>query len=213
MKDNKIPIAIEGWPFILPPAIAAVLLFAFDCMTSGFIFIALTFCFMYFFRDPQRSAPEGTNLVVSPADGKIVAIKDSFESDYLNKQTQQISIFLSILDVHVNRFPISGLVETIDYHQGKFNLAFLERASLENERTAMVIADGNRKILVTQIAGFIARRIVCHAQPGDWIQRGKRYGMICFGSRVDIFLPKDTELKVKLGDKVKGAKDIIAVLK
>jgi phosphatidylserine decarboxylase len=140
-------------------------------------------------------------------------IKDLFEPTYLKQNVRQISIFLSVFNVHVNRSPVRGTVETVKYNPGKFLVASVDKASLDNEQTAMVITDGGTKILVKQIAGLIARRIVCYAKPGDKIDIGERYGLIRFGSRVDIFLPTDVDLKVKVGDRVKGARDIIAVLK
>lgn len=213
MKDNIIPVAVEGWPFILPLAICTLLLFIFGWVITGFILLTLTLFVLFFFRDPKRTVTEGKNVVVSPADGKIVAIKYIDEPDYLQQSVFQISIFLSIFNVHVNRTPVSGKIETVKYNPGKFHIAAMEKASLENEQTVMVIANENRKILVKQIAGIIARRIVCYAKLGDVIQKGERYGIIRFGSRVDIFLPKDSEIKVKLGDRVKGARDIIALLK
>jgi phosphatidylserine decarboxylase len=213
MKDKRIPVAVEGWSFILPLAISTLLLFILGWKITGFISFAFTLFFLFFFRDPKRTSPEGNVVVVSPADGKVVVIKDIYETDYLKQVVKQISIFLSVFNVHMNRAPIGGTIEIVKYNPGKFHIAALDKASLENEQTAMVIADGSRKILVKQIAGFIARRIVCYVQPGDVIEKGERYGLICFGSRVDILLPKDSEIKVKLGDRVKGAKDIIALLK
>ena len=132
---------------------------------------------------------------------------------YLKQDVKQISIFLSVFNVHVNRSPVGGTVEIVKYNPGKFHVASVDKASLDNEQTAMVIATGKQKVLVKQIAGLIARRIVCYAKPGDTIRTGERYGLIRFGSRVDLFLPKDTELKVKIGDRIKGARDIIGVLK
>lgn len=213
MKDNTIPLAVEGWPFILPLAITTAFLFIFGWEIIGFISFTLTLFFLFFFRDPKRTVAQGKSVVVSPADGKVVVIKDIHENDHLQQDVKQISIFLSIFDVHVNRAPLSGRVESIKYNPGKFHIAALDKASLENEQTAMVISDGNTKILVKQIAGIIARRIACYVQPGDIVQKGERYGLIYFGSRVDIFLPLDAEIKVKLGDKVKGAINIIALLK
>jgi phosphatidylserine decarboxylase len=150
---------------------------------------------------------------VSPADGKVIVVKNIFEPTYLKQEVKQISIFLSVFNVHVNRSPISGTVETVTYNPGKFHVASVDKASLDNEQTAMVISDGKHKVLVKQIAGLIARRILCYAEPGVAIRTGERYGLIRFGSRVDIFLPMDADLKVKVGDRVTGARDIIAVLK
>jgi phosphatidylserine decarboxylase len=213
MKNYGIPVASEGWPFIIPLAIVTALLFAFGWKNTAYVSLVLALFVLFFFRDPERTVPEGKGVVVSPADGKVIVIKDIYEPTYLKRDVKQISIFLSVFNVHVNRSPVGGTVELVKYNPGKFHVASVDKASLDNEQTAMVIDDGKHKILVKQIAGLIARRIVCYAKPGDAINAGERYGLIRFGSRVDIFLPKDTELKVKLGDRVKGARDIIGVLK
>jgi phosphatidylserine decarboxylase len=213
MKNYGIPVASEGWPFIIPLAIVTTLLFAFGWKNTAIISLVLTLFVLFFFRDPERIVPEGKEIVVSPADGRVIVIKDIFEPTYLKQNVKQISIFLSVFNVHVNRSPIGGMVETVKYNPGKFHVASVDKASLDNEQTAMVIADGGNKILVKQIAGLIARRIVCYAKPGDRVKTGERYGLIRFGSRVDIFLPRDADLKVKIGDSIKGARDVIAVLK
>jgi phosphatidylserine decarboxylase len=189
------------------------LLFAFGWKNVGFVSLLLTLFVLFFFRDPERSVPEGKGVVVSPADGKVIVVKDIYEPDYLKQDVKQISIFLSVFNVHVNRTPYGGMVEAVKYNPGRFHVASVDKASLDNEQTAMVIVNGKDKILVKQIAGLIARRIVCHAKPGDTLKTGERYGLIRFGSRVDIFLPKDADLKVKVGDRIKGAQDIIGVLK
>jgi phosphatidylserine decarboxylase len=206
-------VAAEGWPFIVPLAIVTMLLFAFGWKIVGFATLLLALFVLFFFRDPKRLVPEDKNAVVSPADGKVIVVKDTYESDYLKQDVRQISIFLSVFNVHVNRTPYGGTVETVKYNPGRFHVASVDKASLDNEQTAMVIVNGNDKILVKQIAGLIARRIVCYAKPGDTLKTGERYGLIRFGSRVDIFLPTDAELRVKVGDRVKGARDIIGVLK
>jgi len=214
MPDKiKAPIAIEGLKITIPLEVLTILLFFAGWQIAGLILLAITVFMLFFFRDPDRAIPQGEGLVVSPADGKVVVIKDIHEKDYLQSKRKQISIFLSVFNVHVNRAPISGTIETVKYNPGKFHIAAVEKASLENEQTAMVIADGNRKILVKQIAGILARRIICYAKQGNTIEIGSRYGLICFGSRVDIFLPEDAEINVKLGDNVKGGRDIIAILK
>ncbi len=213
MKNYGIPVAAEGWPFIIPLAVVTALFFALGWKNTGSVVLVLTLFVLFFFRDPERSVPEGKGVVVSPADGKVIVIKDIFEPTYLKQDVKQISIFLSVFNVHVNRAPLEGTVETVKYNPGKFHVASVDKASLDNEQTAMVIANGSRKILVKQIAGLIARRIVCYAKPGDAVKTGERYGLIRFGSRVDIFLPRDADLKVKLGDRVKGARDVIAVVK
>ena len=212
MKNYGIPVASEGWPFIIPLVIVTVLLFAFGWKSTALVSLVLTLFVLFFFRDPERTVPEGKGMVVSPADGKVIVIKDIYEPAYLKQEVKQISIFLSVFNVHVNRAPIGGAVEVVKYNPGKFHVASVDKASLDNEQTAMVIAAGKDKILVKQIAGLIARRIVCYARPGDTIKTGERYGLIRFGSRVDIFLPKTAEIKVKLGDRVRGAQDVIGVL-
>lgn len=213
MKNYGIPVAVEGWPFIIPLAIVTWMLFPFGWKYVGFVSLAVTLFVVFFFRDPERTVPEGKSVVVSPADGRVIVVKDLYEPDYLKQDVKQISIFMSVFNVHVNRAPVSGAVELVKYNPGKFHVASIDKASLDNEQTAMVITNGKQKILVKQIAGLIARRIVCYAKPGDTIKTGDRYGLIRFGSRVDLFLPKDAEIKVKVGDRVMGARDIIGVLR
>ncbi len=213
MKNYGIPVASEGWPFIIPLAVITALLFLFGWKNTAAVALVLSLFVLFFFRDPDRTVPEGKNVVVSPADGKVILIKDIYEPSYLKQEVKQISIFLSVFNVHVNRSPVGGTVETVNYNPGKFLAAWDDKASLDNEQTAMIIAAGNQKVLVKQIAGLIARRIVCYAKAGDPIRTGERYGLIRFGSRVDLFLPKNAEIRVKVGDRVKGARDIIGVLK
>lgn len=213
IKDKKIPMAVEGLLFIIPLGIFSVLLFIFSGKTSGLISLFITIFLLFFFRDPKRAIPGGENTVLSPADGKVVVVKDTFESNYFHENVKQISIFLSIFNVHVNRIPISGIIESVKYIPGKFHVAALPKASLENEQTAIVIATDNTKIMVKQIAGILARRIICKIKPGDVVRKGDRYGLIYFGSRVDIFLPVNSEIRVKSGERVKGAKDVIAMLR
>lgn len=213
MKNYGIPVAAEGWPFIGPLALVTALLFAFGLRVPGYVFLVLTLFVLFFFRDPERDVPAGADLVISPADGKVIVVKDVFEPDYLKEEVKQVSIFLSVFNVHVNRVPLRGTVETVRYNPGKFHVASVDKASTDNEQTAMVISDGKRRVLVKQIAGLIARRIVCYAKPGDTVEAGERYGLIRFGSRVDLFLPKDAALMVQPGDRIKGARDVIGVLK
>jgi phosphatidylserine decarboxylase len=213
MKNYGIPVAAEGWPFILPLAAVTVLCFLFGWKHMGYVALALSLFVLFFFRDPERAISEGKGVVVSPADGKVIVIKDIYEPDYLKQDVKQISIFLSVFNVHVNRTPIGGTVETVKYNPGKFLVASVDKASLDNEQTGMVISDGKNRVLVKQIAGLIARRIVCYAKTGDTVKVGERYGLIRFGSRVDLFLPKNTDLMVKVGDRIMGARDVIGVIK
>ena len=184
---------------------------------TGFFFIAaLLFCFslfvLFFFRNPRRDIPGDEQAILSPADGKVVDIKRTREEKFLEKESICISIFLSIFNVHVNRAPASGIVKKVEYVKGSFLPAFRETASLLNERNSVLIDFNHTEILVRQIAGLIARRIVCWIKEGDSLARGQRFGLIRFGSRVDIFLPADIKVKVKVGDKIKGGETIIAVL-
>lgn len=173
-------------------------------------------CFnMLFFRDPERKIPADSTLILSPADGKVIQIVELKEDNFFHSQVVRLSIFLSVFNVHVNRSPVSGRVEYFVYHRGSFLPAFKEKASLENEQTAIGIVDANgHKIMFTQIAGIIARRIVCDLREGHYTQAGERMGMIRYGSRVDVyFLKEEVELKVKVGDSVKGGESILGVFR
>ena len=160
--------------------------------------VAVGFC-LFFFRDPERVAPGDERIVVSPADGRVLAV---VEDRALDAPATRISIFMSPLDVHVNRNPVTGVVRDVTHTLGKFRAAFADKASLDNERNALVLEGGGRRYLVVQIAGALARRIVCHVGPGDPVRRGERFGMIMFGSRVDFYLPAGVVPVVRVGDRV-----------
>jgi len=164
----------------------------------------------YFFRDPERVTPQGEGLFVAPADGKVILIKDVYEQEYLDSDVKEISIFMSPLNVHVNRAPCDGQVIAVQHKAGKFLAAYKDDASMKNEHIDMVLDGKQGKVLVRQVAGFIARRAVCRVKPGDTLKRGERYGMIKFSSRLDIYLPKDAKIMVKPGDKVKAGETVIA---
>ena len=168
-----------------------------------------------FFRVPiWRQTTIEPDAVVSPADGYVAANEVVMEDEYFHEQRRQISIFMSIYDVHVNFFPFDGTVTYYKYHPGKFLLAFNPKSSSDNERNTIILKDKkSREILVRQIAGFVARRIVCDLQPGDEANAGEELGMIRFGSRVDVFLPLDAEIKVKIGDKTVGKETVLAKLR
>lgn len=162
-----------------------------------------------FFRDPDRTTPNKKNVVVSPADGKVVILKDIFEKRFLNSEAIQASIFMSPINVHVNRIPIDGTVDYLNYIKGDYLVAFHDKADLRNERSEIGITNKFGKMLFTQVAGFIARRIVFDLKLGDSVSIGKRFGMIKFGSRSDVIVPKGWKVKVKLGDIVKSGKTIL----
>jgi phosphatidylserine decarboxylase len=163
----------------------------------------------YFFRDPERAMPEGDNIFVSPADGKVILIQNVDEGEHIKCGAVKVSIFMSPLNVHVNRAPCDGVVESVVHTPGKFLSAFKHEASLENENIAMLLNTKYGKMLVRQVAGFVARRAVCRVKPGDTLKKGQRYGIIKFSSRLDVFLPKDADIKIKIGDKVKAGETVI----
>ncbi len=170
---------------------------------------------MYFFRDPERVIPDNPRAILSPADGKVVQITEVEEKEFFKGRVTRVSIFLSVFNVHVNRIPISGKVEYFAYLPGKFLAAFNDKASEENEQTAIGIeSPEGHKVMFKQIAGIIARRIVCTVREGYRVKAGEKMGMIRYGSRVDVFFPPDqVELKVQLGDRVKGGETIIGVFR
>jgi len=218
--------APEGYPFIigalLLSGVAAIIFFwvirngnsplviSFTLLSVGISLVIV--CFMaFFFRDPDRDIPEGQGLFVSPADGKVIGIRDVSDKQFIGTEAKEISIFMSPLDVHVNRSPCDGKVVAVRYSPGAFTAAYRDDASLRNENIVMIIENTQGKILVRQVAGFIARRAVCRVGEGAVLKRGDRFGIIKFSSRVDVYLPKHAEIRVNLGDKVKAGESIIAV--
>ena len=176
------------------------------------ILALLLFFTLNFFRDPDRITPAGDTLVIAPADGKVVLIRDVHTDEIPIGDGIQVSIFMSPLDVHVNRFPISGTITYFRYFPGDFLVAFDEKSSLRNERTHIGIENGHMKVLFKQIAGFVARRIVAPLHEGDRAVAGERFGMIRFGSRVDVIMPKSMNVKVKMGDRTVAGETILATL-
>ena len=195
--------AKEGFPFVIIPAIAALLLGYLGLWWVAIAFALLAMFMAYFFRDPHRVTPEGEGLIVSAADGKVTRIEET-------QTGKVVSVFLSPLDVHINRSPISGTVEKIAYIAGKKMPATSNTASLLNERNSLTITNGELTVVCTQIAGILARRIVCWAKEGDALTRGERFGLIKFSSRTDLLMPKSVEIAVGIGDKVVGGETIIA---
>jgi phosphatidylserine decarboxylase len=162
-----------------------------------------------FFRDPERITPAGDNFVIAPADGKVVAVKQVMENEFFHSQVWQVSIFMSPIDVHVNRAPITGTVKYARYVKGEYFAAFEDKASEKNEQMIIGIENAKKRVMFKQIAGFIARRIVCTLKLGDTVNAGERFGMIKFGSRVDVFLPIFTNIRVHVGDRTKSGETIL----
>ncbi len=164
---------------------------------------------LYFFRDPNRQSPEEENIVLSPADGKVLFVKEVIDDKYINEKAKQVSIFMSPLNVHVNRIPVTGKIEYLKYYSGKYIAAFEDKASALNERAEFGIQGKYGKVFFTQVAGFIARRIIYEIKINDIVKAGNRFGMIKFGSRVDVVVPLNWQEKVKAGDKVLGGKSVL----
>jgi phosphatidylserine decarboxylase len=219
MKNQNTPIAREGYPFITAFAVLAFVgvfsawkLCSAVMFCFGALFVLLTLFALYFFRNPERTPPTDERAVVAPADGTVIVV-DRVPRTPLNQEALKISIFMSVFNVHINRAPFSGKIMELTHVPGRFFDARDERASCENERTTVVLetASGVRLAFV-QIAGLIARRIVCYPKTGDRLERGKRYGLIRFGSRVDVYLPVDVKPLVKLGDKTISGETVLARL-
>lgn len=179
----------------------------------GFVFILLVSFVIFFFRDPERTAPVGDDLILSPADGTVIEIKNVKEEKFLKSDSIKISIFLSIFNVHVNRSPISGKIKYFEYQKGKFLVASSKEATDRNEKNIIGIKGKRFDVLVYQITGLIARRVVFWLKLEDDVSAGERIGLMKFGSRMDVFCPAGTELKVKVGDKVRAGESILGVVK
>jgi phosphatidylserine decarboxylase len=200
------PIAKEGFPFVLI-SLGVVAGAVYFLGPAGGILAVLPVFVINFFRNPARQVPAGERTIVSPADGKIVRV----EHDHNGRM--QVSIFMNVFDVHLNRIPIKGTIKGISYHPGKFLNADMDKASLENERNTLVIeTSGKREIRMTQVAGLVARRIVCYAEINDVLESGIIFGLIRFGSRVDLDLPGDSEIKVSMGERVRGGESVIGYI-
>jgi len=210
MTRKRWPIAKEGLPFLI---LAALPTLAFGLLGWNLLFllgIFLTLFIAFFFRNPERKIPVPQNTILSPADGRVIFVGESEEGRFLKEKTLKVSIFMSLLNVHLNRSPASGKVTERSYHPGKFFVANAEESSLLNEQNAFILETEDRlKILLVQIAGFVSRRIVCYAKPGDLLKRGEIFGLIRFGSRVDLYLPLTVNPAVRVGQKVKGGESII----
>ncbi len=212
-NEIRVPIERDGFVFILPGLGVSVVLFALRFPLLGTLVLLLAAFTVYFFRDPEREIPEGERLILSPADGRVVAIKPFTDwRGPFGEPLTRVSIFLSVLDVHINRAPIKAVVNTVTHSPGRFLAAWGEAASMENEQTLIHFASPDGDVWVKQIAGLIARRIVCRLQPGQKVRAGDRIGLIRFGSRVDCILPSTAELLVRRGQFVKGGSTILGRL-
>jgi phosphatidylserine decarboxylase len=212
-EPRKFPIAGEGWVFILPPGGVAFALWALGIMIPAAVVSLLTLFVVYFFRDPERAIPAGERNILSPADGKVLQVGPCREEVYLGAPAIKVSIFMSPLDVHVNRIPLTGRIARRSYSPGKYFCANLDKASLLNERNALVVETaGGVRVLFIQIAGFIARRIVCRVKEGEAVVRGHRFGMIRFGSRMDVYVPENTRILVRPGEKTFAGATVLGVL-
>ena len=212
-EKHDSPIAREGYPFIILTAALTLAAFFLGMPQIAFLLLLATGFVVWFFRNPERNYPGGEKLVISPADGKVIRIEEIGGHELLPGASRKISIFMNVFSVHVNRFPYSGRIEAIRYDPGKFLSANLDKASSDNERNAVLIrTEEGRLILIIQIAGLVARRIVCWVKEGMSAGKGERFGMIRFGSRVEVLLPADTDILVKVGDNVRAGETPIGGL-
>ena len=206
----------EGLYYILPLAGMTILAAIVGMTGTSCLFFLLTAFCSWFFRNPERTISDDeakTAAVISPADGKVIRIEEIDEPKFLKTRCLKISIFMNIFDVHVNRIPFSGTIEAIEYRKGSFLSADLDKASDQNEKNMLLLkTEDDRKLLFIQVAGLIARRIVCWVQPGSNVSRGERFGLICFGSRLELFLPLNTKINVAIGDRVKSGSTIMGWL-
>lgn len=210
MNDNTLPVAREGLPFIALFAFVTFIFALLDWDFLAFVTLLLTIFVVFFFRDPERHSTAGDGDVVAPADGKVVFVGEVMEERYLKEEVMKVSIFMTIFDVHVNRAPCSGKILETYYNKGEFFNASLDKASLVNEQSGIYMqAESGHKILFVQVAGLVARRIVSYPKIGEILKRGSRYGLIRFGSRVDVYLPRDADVQVKIGDRTIAGETVI----
>jgi phosphatidylserine decarboxylase len=202
--------ASEGYPFIAVFGLVTIAAAYFGGVFYALLPFILTLFMLYFFRDPERVAPADKDVFVSPADGKIILIRDVHEPKYLHADVKEVSIFMSPMNVHVNRAPCDGKVKTVHHNKGRFVAAYKDEASVSNENIEMVLETKYGGVLVRQVAGFVARRAVCRKRENDILKRGERYGVIKFSSRVDLYIPGNAKIRTKLGDIVKAGETIIA---
>jgi phosphatidylserine decarboxylase len=212
-SQTAFPIARAGYPYIVALSFATAIFALLGIKIIALLGMVATLCVCGFFRDPDRVVPNMAAAVVSPADGKIIMIDRLETSPFYAGQCIKISIFMTVFNVHVNRIPHEGRIKQVTYYPGKFYAANLDKASLSNEHNAVVIeTEQGIPITVVQVAGLIARRIICRVQPGDSVQRGRRFGLICFGSRLDVYVPAAFLPDVQMGQKVKAGTTVLGRL-
>ena len=210
MHKPTIGLSLEGMPFIFLTAVATLTFAVLDCWFMATLLLVVLFLVLNFFRDPERVVPQEAGAAVSPADGKVIKVQ-TMRDPLTGEDRTAVCVFMNIFNVHVNRMPVAGRVARLAYFGGKFINASFDKASEDNERNAVLIEDeGGRTWTVVQIAGLIARRIICWAEEGDTLSRGARFGLIKFGSRVDLYLPSDYEPVVRIGEKVFAGQSILA---
>ncbi|WP_022668233.1 phosphatidylserine decarboxylase family protein [Desulfospira joergensenii] len=208
-----LPVAVPGLKYIFATILFTGMLFYFGWTAPAWAFLGITCFVCWFFRDPDRKGPDGEKDFLAPADGRVIVVDRMEESEYLDVPCQKVSIFMNVFNVHVNRIPFDGVVQGVKYNPGKFINASFDKASIHNERNALIITtEKDKTFAVVQIAGLIARRIVNCVKEGERITRGERYGMIQFGSRLDLYLPTDFEVRVKPGDKTQAGVTLIGYM-
>ena len=201
---REFPLAKEGLIFVLPSLLLSLLFLFFHLYILSLIFILLFLFFTYFFRNPKRRGQSSAAELIAPADGKVMGIEELSEEDFLKGRAQRVSTFMGLADVHVNRAPCEGVVSRVSHKPGRYGLAFKKEVDKENERNYILLEKENERLLVVQIAGFLARRISCWVREKDTVRKGDPLGIIAFGSRVDIYIPPGYEIMVQLGQKVKS---------
>ncbi len=206
----RLPIAKEGLIFILPSLALSFLFYLLGVYALAVFILLAALFFLYFFRNPARSAASGAEELISPADGRVMGVDELYEGEFLQAPARRVSIFMSVSDVHVNRAPCAGKVERVMHRDGRFKLAFKKGIDDENERNYIVVSRDHEKLMMVQIAGFLARRIICYVREQDRVEKGAPVGMIAFGSRVDVYMPLSYEAVVGAGQKVKSGLTVLA---
>lgn len=210
MYKPSIGLSLEGLPFVFFTAIATLTFALLDCWFMATVLLVVLFLVLNFFRDPERVVPQEPGVAVSPADGKVIKV-ETMRDPLTGEDRTAVCVFMNVFNVHVNRMPVAGRIARISYFGGKFLNASFDKASTDNERNSLLIEDGDgRSWTMVQIAGLIARRIICWGEEGDALSRGQRFGLIKFGSRVDLYLPAEYEPTVRIGDKVFAGQTILA---